>query len=95
MSFAGIIIGATTFCCIGVFHPIVIKAEYCFGAKCWWAFLLIGMGFVTGSLFVENMILSTCLGVIAFSCFWSITELFQQRKRVDKGWFPEGQGHRR
>jgi hypothetical protein len=93
MSFAGIIIGATTFFCIGVFHPIVIKAEYSFGAKCWWAFLLIGMGFVAGSLFVENMIFSTCLGVIAFSCFWSITELFQQRKRVDKGWFPEGPGH--
>ena len=32
-------------------------------------------------------------GVVAFSCFWSILELFQQRKRVDRGWFPKGPGH--
>jgi hypothetical protein len=31
---------------------------------------------------------SAC-GVFAFSSFWSIGELFQQRKRVEKGWFPK------
>ena len=28
------------------------------------------------------------VGVTAFSCFWSILELFEQRERVRKGWFP-------
>jgi peptide methionine sulfoxide reductase MsrA len=28
------------------------------------------------------------MGVIAFSCFWSILEIFEQAKRVAKGWFP-------
>lgn len=95
MNFTGIIIGAATFFCIGIFHPIVIKSEYYFGAQCWWAFLLAGLCFVAGSLFVSNLILSTTLGVIAFSSFWSILELFQQRKRVNRGWFPEGPGHRK
>ncbi|MCQ2117643.1 MAG: DUF4491 family protein [Bacteroidales bacterium] len=28
------------------------------------------------------------MGVVGFSCFWSILELFQQEQRVAKGWFP-------
>ena len=32
-------------------------------------------------------------GVTAFSCFWSILELFQQKKRVEKGWFPANPKH--
>lgn len=31
MDFSGIIIGFATFFIIGIFHPIVIKAEYHFG----------------------------------------------------------------
>ena len=31
---------------------------------------------------------STIIGVTAFSCFWSILELFEQRECVRKGWFP-------
>lgn len=88
MNFTGIIIGIASFLTIGIFHPIVIKAEYYFGTKCWWAFALSGIGFCIGSLMSGNYIVSTILGVVAFSCFWSILELFQQRKRVEKGWFP-------
>ena len=64
----GIIIGISTFLIIGLFHPVVIKAEYYWGTKCWWIFLV--------------------LGVFAFSSFWTIKEVFDQRKRVLKGWFP-------
>ncbi|MDY4513971.1 MAG: DUF4491 family protein, partial [Paludibacteraceae bacterium] len=46
-------------------------------------------GFLTASLLIPDDHLSTLLGVIAFSCFWSILELFEQRKRVEKGWFPK------
>ena len=41
----GIIIGICTFLIIGFFHPIVIKAEYYFGTRCWWWFLLLGIAF--------------------------------------------------
>ena len=39
----GIIIGICTFLIIGMFHPIVIKAEYYFGTRCWWWFLVLGI----------------------------------------------------
>ena len=95
MYFTGIIIGLATFLIIGLFHPIVIKAEYYLGTKCWWAFLLAGILFCGLSLIVANVILSTVFGVTAFSSFWSILELFEQKERVRKGWFLEGPGHKR
>lgn len=88
MNFSGIIIGLCTFLIIGVCHPLVIKAEYHLGKGCWWLFLLAGIGFAALSLFVDSMVWSTIAGVAAFSSFWSILELFEQEKRVKKGWFP-------
>ena len=93
MNFTGIIVGLATFLIIGLFHPIVIKAEYYQGTKCWWVFLVAGIVFCVLSIVVENLIASTILGVTAFSSFWSIGELFEQKQRVKKGWFPEGPGH--
>lgn len=88
MNLIGIIIGAGAFLCIGVFHPIVIKAEYYLGTRCWWIFAIAGIAAVVLSLFLKDMILSTLLGVFAFSSFWGIHELFEQEERVKKGWFP-------
>ena len=46
----GLIIGLCTFLIIGIFHPIVIKAEYHFGTRCWWWFLVLGIAMVGLSL---------------------------------------------
>lgn len=89
MNFTGIIIGVSSFLCIGLFHPIVIKAEYYFGTRCWWIFLLVAVACIIGSLLTAATIPSTILGVVAFSSLWSILELFKQRERVAKGWFPK------
>lgn len=89
MNFTGLIIGIATFLIIGLFHPIVIKAEYYLGTKCWWMFALAGIIFIVLSILIENIILSTILGVFGFSSFWSILEIFEQKKRVEKGWFPK------
>ena len=88
MNFTGLIIAVTTFLVIGLFHPIVIKSEFHFGTRCWWVFALAGIVFIAVSLAVRNDILSPVLGVVGCSCLWSILELFQQRERVRKGWFP-------
>lgn len=88
MNLEGIILGLAAFLCIGLFHPIVIKAEYHFGTRCWWLFAFVGLVALTLSLFTGSTYLSVLLGVFAFSCFWSIHELFEQKKRVKKGWFP-------
>lgn len=89
MNFTGIIVGLCTFLIIGLCHPLVIKAEYHLGKGCWWLFLLAGLGFAAVSLLSEGYVWSTIAGVAAFSAFWSIVELFEQEKRVRKGWFPE------
>lgn len=95
LHFTGLIIGVATFVVIGIFHPLVIKGEYYFGVKCWWAFLLMGIAAVAGSLFVDEVLWSTLLAVWGASSFWSIGELFEQRKRVEKGWFPKRENKKR
>ncbi len=89
MNFSGIILGLVSFICIGIFHPLVIKGEYYFGTRCWWAFAWVGIIMMIASLSVENIYLSVTFGVISFSCLWSIHELFEQQKRVKRGWFPK------
>ena len=89
MTFSGIIVGACVFLSIGICHPAVIKMEYHLGKKAWWIWLVAGLVFSTASLFVANHIISTILGGFAFSCFWGIHEVFQQERRVLRGWFPE------
>jgi hypothetical protein len=86
--FSGMIVGACSFLIIGLFHPLVIKAEYYLGVRFWWVFFVMGLTSLVGSLFVANQLLSTLLGVFAFSSFWGIREMFEQRKRVRKGWYP-------
>lgn len=86
---AGLIIGICTFLIIGLFHPIVVKVEYYWGTKSWWVFLALGVVGVAGSLWVDNVIGSSLLGVFAFSSFWTIKEIFEQEERVRKGWFPK------
>lgn len=84
----GLLIGLGTFLIIGVFHPIVIKAEYHYGTRCWWWFLVAGALLIALTLIIDNVLVSALLGVAGFSCFWSILEVFQQQERVRKGWFP-------
>lgn len=88
LNFDGVIVGIATFLIIGFFHPIVVKAEYYWGTKCWWIFLLVGLVGLGFSLFIDNLVISILLGVFSFSSFWTIKELFEQKERVKKGWFP-------
>ncbi len=84
----GLVVGLATFLIIGIFHPLVIKGEYYFGVRCWWAFLFLGIAMSCVSVALEGGVGSIVAGVTAFSAFWSIGEVFQQRKRVKRGWFP-------
>ena len=75
MYFTGIIIAIMTFLAIGIWHPIVIKTEYYWGTRPWVLYLLVGICCCVAALFTENVYLSS-------------GELFSQKKRVEKGWFP-------
>lgn len=88
MNFTGIIIAILSFLTIGLFHPIVIKTEYYTGVKYWWTFVIAGIICIITALFIEDMIISSLLGIVGASFLWSVQELFEQRERVRKGWFP-------
>lgn len=84
----GLVLGLCTFLIIGLFHPVVIKCEYYFGVKCWWWFAILGVAMCAVSYVVDDPFWSTLAGVTGFSSFWTILEIFEQRERVRKGWFP-------
>lgn len=88
LNLQGLAIGLCTFLIIGLFHPLVIKGEYYFGRKVNWAFLAGGIGTLVLALLSEGIVTSAILGIVAFSCFWSILEVNHQVRRVEKGWFP-------
>ena len=86
MHFDGLIVGVVSFIIIGVFHVVVVKAEYYFTKRCWPAFLILGIACCVASVFIAQPVVSTLIAVLAFSLFWSIKELFEQEQRVAKGW---------
>lgn len=88
MNFLGIITAIASFLIIGICHPIVIKSEYYFGTRCWWVFFIVGISFLTFSLMTDSQYSSIIFGVAGCSSLWSILEIFEQRRRVEKGWFP-------
>lgn len=91
----GVAIGILTFLIIGLFHPLVIKGEYYFGVRCWWVFLIMGLAGIAVSVAVADIFWSTLSAVWGASSLWAIGELFEQRKRVRKGWFPENPKRRK
>lgn len=89
LNFEGLLLGLATFLVIGIFHPIVVKTEYYFGTRPWWIFLLLGLAGGAGALFIADLFWSALCGIVGFSALWTIKELFEQKERVRKGWFPK------
>ena len=87
MYYSGVLLAVTAFLSIGLFHPLVIACEYHFSRRIWPCFFLAGLILLGLSLRTENIVGSAMLGVVACSCMWSIPELFQQHRRVERGWF--------
>lgn len=85
----GLAIGLCTFLIIGLFHPVVIKCEYYFGVRCWWWFIVLGLILCGLSIAIDDVLWSAICGVAGFSSFWTTKEIFDQRERVRKGWFPK------
>lgn len=89
MNYTGLMIAVVTFLVIGLFHPLVIWGEYYFSKKIWPVFALAALVFLALSVNTDSDMASSIYAVVATTCFWSILELFQQEKRVEKGWFPK------
>jgi branched-subunit amino acid transport protein len=85
----GLLIGLITFIIIGAFHPLVTKGEYYCGVKIWWGFLAAGIVAMALAVIADSVLWQAVWGVLSFSSLWSIHEVFEQRERVRKGWFPK------
>ena len=88
--FDGIIIAFSSLFIIGIFHPIVIKGEYYLSEKIWPVFLVAGLILCAFSVFTSGIV-SVILALTGSACLWSIKELKEQTKRVEKGWFPKNE----
>ncbi|MHC6180642.1 DUF4491 family protein [Clostridium sp. JNZ X4-2] len=89
LNYYGLITGIFVLILTGIGHILVIKGEYYFGIKIWPLFLLIGCLSIAFSLLIKSNILSGFLGILGFTFLWGILELFKQKERVSKGWFPK------
>ena len=89
VNWLGIEAAVISFVCIGIFHPIVIKAEYYFSSRCWPVFLAAGALCCAASLFVRPPLVSVALGSLSCTCLWCIIEFKEQERRVASGWFPK------
>ena len=88
LNFEGVIVGAAALLVIGAFHPLVIWCEYLFTQRIWPVFLITGLLCMLAALLLQGLF-SILLGLLSASCLWSIRELKEQTKRVERGWFPQ------
>lgn len=82
LNYNGLLLGMVAFITIGLFHPIVAKAEYYIGKKIWGVFFVLGFAFAALSLFFRSNLGSVILGTIGAGAFWSTHEVFKQHQRV-------------
>ena len=88
LNFEGVIVGAAALLVIGAFHPLVIWCEYRFTQRIWPVFLITGLLCMLAALLLQGLF-SILLGLLSAGCLWSIRELKEQTKRVERGWFPK------
>lgn len=88
LNLEGVVVGAASLLVIGAFHPLVIWCEYRFTQRVWPVFLIAGLLCLLAALLIQG-ILSILLGLLGAGCLWSIRELKEQAKRVERGWFPK------
>lgn len=88
LNLEGVVVGAASLLVIGAFHPLVIWCEYRFTQRIWPVFLIAGLLCLLAALLIQGL-LSILLGLLGAGCLWSIRELKEQAKRVERGWFPQ------
>lgn len=88
LNFEGVVVGVMSLVIIGAFHPLVIWFEYHFTQSIWPVFLIAGLLCLIAALFIQGLF-SVLQGLLGVACIWSIRELKEQARRVERGWFPK------
>lgn len=87
MNWGALALGLFSFAMIGFGFFWVIRLEYHLGYL-WWPYpLLLGALLVAGSLLVPNRAASAVVGIVGASLIWGATELKDQARRAELGWF--------
>lgn len=89
MHVEGLLIGLFCYAIIGIFHPIVVKGQFCFTNKIWPVFLLAGISCLVGAAFIDEVIWSAMIAIAGVGFLWSISELKELTQSVSRGWFPK------
>ena len=80
LNFEGVVVGVMSLVIIGAFHPLT--------QSIWPVFLIAGLLCLIAALFIQGLF-SVLLGLLGVACIWSIRELKEQARRVERGWFPK------
>ena len=88
LNVGGVVVVAVLRLGIGAFHPLGIWCEDRFTQRSWTVFLIAGLLCLLAALLIKGL-LSILLGLLGAGCLWSIRELKEQAKRVERGWFPK------
>lgn len=91
MNLFGLAIGFIALAIIGLGFFWVIRGEYYFGVL-WWPYILgFGLLLILSSLFIASVWGSALLGIVGASLAWGSTELKDQSRRAELGWYPVNQ----
>ncbi len=93
MNAEGIALAFFSLAVVAAYHPLVVAAEYRFSKRVWPFFALCGAGGLAGGIFLPGA-WGAALAFWGAVNLWCVFEVRAQAKRVEKGWFPRGPGHR-
>ena len=88
MNLFGLALGFIALAIIGLGFFWVIRGEYYLGVL-WWPYILgFGLLLIFSSLFIASVWGSALLGIVGASLAWGATELKDQARRAELGWYP-------
>jgi hypothetical protein len=94
MNTSGILIAVVAILGIGFGHVWVRRMEYHFGKESWPVSLLLGLVLVAASFFPSSDFLSALLAIPGAIFLYAVKELFEQERRVLKGFAPRNPARR-
>ncbi len=84
----GILLGILTLFTMGLGFPLIIWIERYFGWL-WWPYLLgSGILLIFASCLIQDLWWSAWVGIVGATLAWGSTELKNQARRAQLGWFP-------
>lgn len=89
ISSLGLICAVLAFLMMGLGMVAVIRIERHLGQAWQPEMVALGVGMALLTLLIRNDLLCAAAGILAGTILWGATELPDQAKRVQRGWYPD------